>query len=77
MNDSSNEIEDLIQARRGGNGKYCGAWSLAPAFFMNFSLIKLVGVGHCRTHAGCMQDALQGPSHEILQGLTLTSQQVY
>ena len=31
---------------------YCGAWSLALAFFMNFSLINLVGMTQCRMHAG-------------------------
>ena len=49
-------------------------WSLefGVGVLHEFLLINLVGMTHCRTHAGCMQDALQ----ELLQGLTLASQQV-
>ena len=49
-------------------------WSLkfGAGVLPEFLLIKLVGMTHCRMHAGRMQDALQG----LLQGLTLTFQQV-
>ena len=45
-------------------------WSLesGAGVLHEFLLVNLVGMTHCRTHAGCMQ--------ELLQGLTLTFQQV-
>ena len=53
-------------------------WSLefGAGVLHEFLLINLVEMTHCRAHAGCMQIALQGPLQDILQGLTLTSQQV-